>query len=85
MVTVGVRELKSKASEILYAVREEQEQYTITYRGKPVAVLLPIEQLPMQPPSQDDVWAELDRLGEQIFDNWDADQTASQLLTEMRQ
>jgi len=44
MPSIGVRELKVQASEIVRQVREHQAQYVITYRGEPVAVLLPIDQ-----------------------------------------
>ena len=43
MPSIGVRELKVQASEIVRQVREQQAQYVITYRGEPVAVLLPID------------------------------------------
>jgi len=43
MPKVGVRELKNRTSEILRAVREERAEYIITYQGRPMAVLLPID------------------------------------------
>ena len=43
MPTIGVRELKSQASEIVRLIREEQAEYVVTLRGEPVAVLLPID------------------------------------------
>lgn len=43
MPTVGIRELKSQASEIVRHVREEQVEYVVTMRGEPVALLLPID------------------------------------------
>ena len=43
MPRVGVRELKNQTSEILRAVREERAEYIITYQGRPMAVLLPID------------------------------------------
>jgi prevent-host-death family protein len=41
---IGVRELKNQATEILRQVRENQAQYVVTYYGRPVAVLLPVEE-----------------------------------------
>lgn len=84
MSTVGVRELKSNTSAILNAVREEKARYTVTYRGEPIAVILPIEQAPSDEQTQDEIWEELLRLGEEIFADWSSDKTASQLITEMR-
>lgn len=43
MPTVGIRELKSQASEIVRQVREEQVEYVVTLRGEPVAILSPVE------------------------------------------
>jgi prevent-host-death family protein len=44
MPKVGVRELKNRTSEILRAVREERAEYIITYQGRPMAVLLPVDE-----------------------------------------
>ena len=44
MAQVGVRELKARASEIIRAVRERRARYVITYRGRPVGVLLPLDE-----------------------------------------
>jgi len=44
MPKVGVRELKNRTSEILRAVREEGTEYVITYQGRPMAVLLPVNE-----------------------------------------
>ena len=41
---IGVRELKNRATEIVRQVRENQAEYVITYYGRPVAVLLPIDE-----------------------------------------
>jgi len=66
----GVRELKIHASEIVRAVRERRARYVITYRGKPVAILAPIDvEAPGDEaavPDDDQVWDELVRLGEAI-------------------
>lgn len=43
MPIVGIRELKSQASEIIRQVREERAAYVVTMRGEPVALLLPID------------------------------------------
>lgn len=40
MPSIGVRELKNQANEIVRSVREEQAEYIVTYHGEPVAVLL---------------------------------------------
>ena len=48
MPTIGVRELKSQASEIVRLIREDQAEYVVTLRGEPVAVLLPVERRALQ-------------------------------------
>lgn len=42
MRSVGIRELKAETSQVLRRVREEGETIQITYRGRPVALLLPL-------------------------------------------
>ena len=42
MGEIGIRELKQRANEILRQVREKQETFTVTYRGKVVAKLVPV-------------------------------------------
>ena len=86
---VGVRELKARASEIVRNVRERRARYTITYRGKPVGVLIPLEQSAPEPPTGDGgsaatAWDELVRLGEEIGRGWQSPSTGPELLSEMR-
>ncbi|MHB0867727.1 MAG: type II toxin-antitoxin system Phd/YefM family antitoxin [Thermoleophilia bacterium] len=44
MPTIGIRDLKNRASEIVRKVREEQIPYIITLRGKPSAMIIPLEE-----------------------------------------
>ncbi len=44
MVTVGIRELKQQASQLVRQVREDGNPVQITYHGKVVAMLIPVEQ-----------------------------------------
>ncbi len=41
MRTIGVRQLKNEATQIVRAVREEHAQFIITVNGQPVATLRP--------------------------------------------
>ena len=89
MPDVGVRELKTRASEIIRSVRENRARYTITYRGQPVGVLMPLESLPAEPTiggesSAESAWDELVRLGQEIGRGWRSPLTSAQLLSEMR-
>jgi len=67
MPEIGIRELKSQASEIVRAVREGRVEYVITHRGKPVAMIVPLEQSPEpRKLSQEEFWAEMDALAEEM-------------------
>ena len=86
---IGVRELKTRASESVRAVRERRARYLITYRGRPVGLLLPLDEAPPGEgvPSGEaraDAWGELTRLGEEIGRGWQSPQTSAELLSEMR-
>lgn len=88
MPEIGVRELKARASEIVRAVRERRARYLITYRGRPVGVLLPLgeaerDELAVQE-RRDAAWRELLALGQTIGEGWQSDKTAVELLSEMR-
>ncbi len=41
MRTIGVRQLKNEATQIVRAVREQNAQFVITVNGQPVATLRP--------------------------------------------
>jgi prevent-host-death family protein len=72
MDDLGIRELKAKASEILRNVRERGSRYVITHRGRPVAVLGPVEK------------THVDDLGEQVGRSWSSEQSSAEILAGMR-
>jgi prevent-host-death family protein len=41
MPRIGVRELKTRASEVTHDVHENHVRYTITNRGEPLAIIIP--------------------------------------------
>jgi prevent-host-death family protein len=43
MALIGVRELRERTSEVIRRVREERAEYVVTYQGRPVAVILPLD------------------------------------------
>lgn len=84
---IGVRELKVKASEIVRNMRKRRTRYVITYRGRPVGRLEPIELA--EPGGTDAVaaaaaWDELTRLGQEIARGWPPDRSSAEVLSEMR-
>jgi prevent-host-death family protein len=89
MREIGVRELKVRASEIIRNVRKRRTRYLITYRGRPVGLLAPIEGGESIAPistseSATSAWDELTRLGREIAQGWPAGKTSADLLSEMR-
>ncbi len=83
MAEIGVRELKEKTSEIMRRVREKKESFDITYRGRVVAWLVPVE----RPEPEEDwrqVWAEMDELAKDIAKRVPQDVSAAQLVSEQR-
>ncbi|OGO20721.1 MAG: hypothetical protein A2Z14_01145 [Chloroflexi bacterium RBG_16_48_8] len=88
MPDIGVRELKAKASEILKEIREQRARYVITFRGKPIATLQPVEKpedLAISPASETSkAWDELERLGEKIAQGWVSEKDSLEILTELR-
>jgi len=88
MPDIGVRELKIHASEIVRDVRERRARYVITYRGRPVALLIPLDRTrPMESGSGEcttSAWEELTRLGEEIGRGWRSSLTSTELLSETR-
>jgi prevent-host-death family protein len=89
MAEIGVRELKTNASEIIREVRERRARYTVTYRGRPVGMLIPLEEarsavLPTTGDVTSSAWDELVRLGEEIGRGWRSPLTSAELLSEMR-
>ena len=58
-------------------------RYVITQRGKPAALLIPLDSaLPEK--SADEVWDRLMKIGEEISKGWESDKSAVEILSEMR-
>lgn len=84
MRSVGIRELKAHASEILRDVRERGETVELTLHGRPIARLVPIQP---EGENEDDwrsVWAEMDRLAEEISAHWPEGVSAADAIAEDR-
>jgi prevent-host-death family protein len=64
MSLIGVRELRQQTSEVIRKVREERAEYVVTYQGRPVAIILPLD--------ADQAEKEMVRAGRKaILDNWE--------------
>lgn len=85
MRAIGVNDLKTHASEIMRKVREERIAYTITYRGKPFGVLLPLEEDgDVVPGKHRDAWANLEKLRERMARMPRPEKSLTEALAEMR-
>lgn len=80
---IGIRELKSRASEVVRAVKEERARYVITQRGKPAALIIPLDAAPPEK-SADEVWEHLLKIGEELGKGWQSEKSAVEILSEMR-
>ena len=80
---IGIRELKSRASEVVRAVKEERARYVITQRGKPAALIIPLDAAPPEK-SADEVWERLMKIGEELGKGWQSEKSAVDILSEMR-
>ena len=43
MSLIGVRELREQTSEVIRRVRQDLAEYVVTYQGRPVAIILPLD------------------------------------------
>lgn len=94
MVYVGIRELKNEVSEVIRAVREQQAKYVVTFRGRPVAVILPVDSslerldlgrtLTTQDDDNEAYWAELEALRAEITAKWQSEKSGVELVAEQR-
>ncbi len=82
MITVGVRELKQQASELIRKVREEGRAIQVTYRGEVVALLIPVARPAL--PEEAQAWAEIDHLAAEIGARWPAGVSAAEAVAEGR-
>lgn len=84
MTSIGVRQLKEQASQILRQVREEGASYEVTYHGRVVARLVPVNQPEVADDEMAAVWADLDQLAAEIGKTWPDDVSAVEAVSEGR-
>ena len=92
MPMIGVRELREHTADILRRVREEKEEYIITYKGRPVALLLPlaeqqVEEAILQTGKQGIAgsWEPYARLVEELREDWPQGRDTQAILDEIRE
>ena len=91
MPTIGVRELREQTSEVLRQVREAQAEYIITYQGKPIALLLPVNSETVEEAmvqagrkSVTDGWETYAKIAEEIRRDWPAGKSTQEIMDEIR-
>ncbi len=84
MGSVGVRELKEQTSRILRRVREGRETIDVTYRGKVVARLVPVEPTGTGTGDLAHFWANMDRVAAEIGARWPEGLSAADAVSEQR-
>ncbi|MCX6038126.1 MAG: type II toxin-antitoxin system prevent-host-death family antitoxin [Chloroflexi bacterium] len=83
MVTVGVRELKQRASELIRLVRETGNKVQVTHRGQVVALLIPV--VPSKnKENEKHSWDNLDALAAEIGAHWPKGVSSAQAVSEHR-
>ncbi len=91
MSLIGVRELREQTSEVIRRVREERVEYVVTYQGRPVAAILPIdterveaEMVKVAKKAVIGDWERYERLAEEIRRAWPADVSTQDLIDAIR-
>ena len=85
MTQVGIRELKTHASELIRRVHDDGETIEITSRGRAMARLVPLGNARAQSPEeQATFWAEWRELAERIGAAWPHDVSAVEAVREQR-
>lgn len=84
MGEIGIRELKQHTSEIVRRVRQGRESFVITYRGRVVARLVPLEEAERKRTEAAAVWVEMDQLAAEIAAHWPAGLSAEEAVAEQR-
>ena len=91
MPLIGVRELRERTSEVLRRVREEKAEYVVTYQGRPIAMLLPVNaeriEAAMVQAGKGNVtggWETYAQMAQELCQAWPAEQSTQDLLDEIR-
>lgn len=91
MAVIGVRELREEATRILQRVREEKAEYIITYQGRPIALLLPLDpdrvEAMMVEAGKHTLaggWTAYARLADELRQTWPQEQSTQSALDEVR-
>jgi prevent-host-death family protein len=80
---IGIRELKARASDVVRAVKEQRTQYVVTQRGKPVAVIIPMDAV-LPDKRDDEAWDRLMEIRKKLGKRKMNKKNSVEILSEMR-
>ncbi len=91
MSLIGVRELRERTSEVIRRVREDRVEYVVTYQGRPVAIILPLDAERAEAEMVQAVkkavptdWERYEQIAQDIRDAWPADISTQDLIDAIR-
>ena len=91
MSLIGVRELREQTSEVIRRVRQDRAEYVVTYQGRPVAVILPLdpgraekEIVQASKKAVLDGWERYRRLAEELRSSWPTDLSTQDVIDSIR-
>ena len=76
--------MKTRASEVVRAVKENRSRYVITLRGKPAALLIPID-ADYDQEKVSEVWNRLQNLRDEVGKGRQSQKNSLDIIEEMRQ
>jgi prevent-host-death family protein len=85
MPRIGLRHLKTHASEVLRDVEDNRTRYVVTNRGEPVAVIVPYAPAEeVEPQTKEQAWARFISLRERVSEKQAEPFSAEELMRELR-
>ncbi len=84
MPSIGVRELKEHASQVLRRVRERGEEVEVTHHGRVIARLIPVSRERPSSRASSATWSTLDRVAREIGARWPRGRSATDAVREGR-
>jgi len=91
MSLIGVRELRQQTSEVIRRVRQDRAEYVVTYQGRPVAIILPLdagraekEMVQASKKAVLDNWERYERLAEELRRDWPTDLSTQDVIDSIR-
>ena len=83
MEEIGIRELKARVSDVVRAVKEQRARYVVTQRGKPVAVIIPMDAI-LPEKKDDESWDKLMEIRKRLGKGNKNKKNSVDILSEMR-